>query len=188
MPENFDSREKWSKCESIKEVRDQSSCGSCWAFGATTAMSDRICIASGQKDQRRISPEDLMECCYFCGDGCNGGYLYQSWNYWKKRGIVTGGLYNDTATCKPYAFEPCAHHVHSKKYKDCPHTEYNTPSCKRKCNAKYGKEYNDDRIFGKSVYSVQEEHAMMKELVQNGPFEVAISVYSDFPTYKSGVY
>lgn len=95
-----------------------------------------------------------MECCYYCGDGCNGGYLYQSWNYWKKRGIVTGGLYNDTATCKPYAFEPCAHHVHSKKYKDCPGGEYNTPSCKRHCNPKYGKEYNEDRIYGKSVYSV----------------------------------
>lgn len=29
IPENFDSREKWSKCESIKEVRDQANCGSC---------------------------------------------------------------------------------------------------------------------------------------------------------------
>lgn len=29
---------------------------------------------------------------------------------------------------------------------------------------------------------------MMKELVENGPFEIAISVYEDFLTYKSGVY
>lgn len=29
---------------------------------------------------------------------------------------------------------------------------------------------------------------MLKELVTNGPFEVAIEVYSDFLTYKSGVY
>lgn len=47
IPENFDSAENWPGCESIKEVRDQSTCGSCWAFGAVEAMSDRICIASG---------------------------------------------------------------------------------------------------------------------------------------------
>jgi cathepsin B len=47
LPENFDSREQWPGCESIREVRDQSTCGSCWAFGAAEAMSDRLCIASG---------------------------------------------------------------------------------------------------------------------------------------------
>lgn len=48
IPDNFDSREAWPKCESIKEIRDQANCGSCWAFGAAEAMSDRICIASNQ--------------------------------------------------------------------------------------------------------------------------------------------
>nr|ABX45136.1 cathepsin B-like cysteine protease 2 [Callosobruchus maculatus] len=30
LPEEFDARKQWSKCESIKEIRDQSGCGSCW--------------------------------------------------------------------------------------------------------------------------------------------------------------
>lgn len=30
VPESFDSREAWPNCDSIKQVRDQSSCGSCW--------------------------------------------------------------------------------------------------------------------------------------------------------------
>lgn len=47
LPTNFDSRINWPNCESIKEIRDQSDCGSCWAFGAVEAMSDRICITSG---------------------------------------------------------------------------------------------------------------------------------------------
>ncbi|ETN71465.1 hypothetical protein NECAME_19323, partial [Necator americanus] len=46
IPETFDAREAWPQCQSIRSIRDQSSCGSCWAFGAVEAMSDRICIAS----------------------------------------------------------------------------------------------------------------------------------------------
>ncbi|KHJ79552.1 hypothetical protein OESDEN_20798, partial [Oesophagostomum dentatum] len=51
IPETFDAREAWPECKSIKTIRDQSSCGSCWAFGAVEAMSDRICIASNGKTQ-----------------------------------------------------------------------------------------------------------------------------------------
>ena len=46
LPENFDSREKWSKCPSIAEIRDQGSCGSCWAVAATAAMTDRVSLFS----------------------------------------------------------------------------------------------------------------------------------------------
>jgi len=45
IPDSFDSRDAWPGCDSIKEIRDQSTCGSCWAFGAAEAMSDRWCIA-----------------------------------------------------------------------------------------------------------------------------------------------
>lgn len=55
IPTEFFSATQWPKCESIKEVRDQSTCGSCWAFGAVEAMSDRICIVSNQTLQTRIS-------------------------------------------------------------------------------------------------------------------------------------
>lgn len=30
IPESFDARLKWSQCKTIKEVKDQSSCASCW--------------------------------------------------------------------------------------------------------------------------------------------------------------
>ncbi len=186
LPESFDPKTKWPKCMSLKDVRDQSSCGSCWAFGATEAMSDRVCIHSGQKDQTRISPEDLMECCHSCGFGCNGGFLYASWSYWKSTGIVTGYLYNDKKFCKPYKFPECNHHSHNPSRKDCSEYHFSTPSCSKKCSN--GKNYNDSKVFGKKVYSVTGENNMMRELVENGPFEVAISVYEDFLLYKSGVY
>lgn len=76
-------------------------CGSCWAFGAVEVISDRICIASGQKLQVRISAEDLNSCCGICG-GCNGGYTSSAFNYWKSSGISTGWLYNTTNWCQPY--------------------------------------------------------------------------------------
>lgn len=30
LPENFDAREQWPHCPTIREIRDQGSCGSCW--------------------------------------------------------------------------------------------------------------------------------------------------------------
>merc|ERR1719473_2251951 len=48
LPDDFDWRTdaRAAKCPSLKEIRDQANCGSCWAFGSVEAMTDRICIAS----------------------------------------------------------------------------------------------------------------------------------------------
>ena len=74
--EHFDLRDQYPECESLFEIRDQGSCGSCWAFGAAEVMSDRICIFSKGKYQPRISPLHLVSCCTGCGSGCQGGYPY----------------------------------------------------------------------------------------------------------------
>lgn len=43
-PVAFDSRDQWKKY--VHPIRDQLHCGSCWAFGATEAVSDRFAIHS----------------------------------------------------------------------------------------------------------------------------------------------
>lgn len=36
VPKMFDSREQWPNCPTIKEIRDQGSCGSCWVCNDAT--------------------------------------------------------------------------------------------------------------------------------------------------------
>lgn len=182
-PDSFNSADQWPKCQSIKEIRDQANCGSCWAFGAVEAMSDRICISSDQTVQTRVSSEDLNTCCRSCGMGCNGGYPSAAWEYFASTGLVTGDLYGNNDWCRPYTLAPCAHHTQSTKYPPCPQV-VPTPACTQKCNSQYPGTYNKDKHYGKNAYSVRGETKMKAELSTNGPFEVAFSVYEDFLTYK----
>ncbi|KAF8564581.1 hypothetical protein P879_07810 [Paragonimus westermani] len=39
LPESFDPREQWPNCTSIGEIRDQSSCGSCWPLSTVFKVS-----------------------------------------------------------------------------------------------------------------------------------------------------
>ena len=101
VPVAFDSRTAWPACKMIGHIRDQSTCGSCWAFGGVEAMSDRVCIASNGTVQVELSTEDMLSCCGFtCGSGCNGGYPSSAWRFFKKHGLTTEDKY-------PYAFPPC---------------------------------------------------------------------------------
>jgi len=188
LPESFDSAENWPKCSVIANVRDQSSCGSCWAFGSVSSFESRACISTG--NDVKYSPEETAFCSGY-GFGCQGGNT--AWDYFKSDGVVTGGDYTDIGsddTCYPYSLAPCAHHVPaSEKYPACPADEYPSPSCKTSCTeGGYSKSYSDDKLKADSTYSVRGESQIMTELVNNGPLYVAFSVYDDFPTYKSGVY
>ena len=81
LPEEYDPRTEYPKCESLREIRDQTT-SSALALAAVQAMSDRICIKSGQTDQTRVSAKNLIACCPSC--------LYPGtcWNYWKTTGIA----------------------------------------------------------------------------------------------------
>jgi cathepsin B len=186
IPDSFDSRQKWSKCPTIKEIRDQGSCGSCWAFGAVEAMSDRICIASGGKVSDHVSSEDLLTCCVDCGMGCNGGFPGGAWHYFEKTGLVSGGQYGTHQGCRPYTIKPCEHHVPGPRPK-C--SEGPTPRCDKKCEPGYNVTYTKDKRFGKTSYTLENDmQAIQMEIMTNGPVECAFTVYADFPSYKSGVY
>ncbi|CAI4226329.1 unnamed protein product [Auanema sp. JU1783] len=190
IPEQFDSREEWPNCGSIKQIRDQSSCGSCWAFGAVEAMSDRICIASNGEIQVSLSADDLLSCCHSCGFGCNGGDPLSAWKYWVKDGIVTGSNFTAQEGCKPYPFAPCEHHSTKHHFTPCKHDLYPTPKCEKKCVTGYtDRTYSEDKFFGRSAYGVADNvEAIQKEIMTHGPVEAAFEVYEDFLAYSEGVY
>lgn len=188
LPEEFDSRKQWPDCPTINEIRDQGSCGSCWAFGAVEAMSDRVCIHSNATVHFRFSADDLVACCHTCGFGCNGGFPGMAWSYWVRKGIVSGGNYGSSQGCRPYEIAPCEHHVNGTR-PPCNGEEGKTPKCVKTCQTTYNKKYQDDKRFGKSSYSVKRnEMDIRREIYQNGPVEGAFTVYEDLINYKEGVY
>jgi len=180
LPTSFDSRANWPQCQTMTMIRDQSACGSCWAFGSTEAMSDRMCVHLQQ--QTVLSSGNMAFCCGSCGDGCNGGYPSAAWQYWVDSGIVEEG-------CYPYPFPSCDHHIPTSS-NPCPSKEYSNPPCPGKCmNSSWaGPAWKSDKHHGASAYGVQGVKQIMTEIQQNGPVEAAFDVYADFLTYKSGVY
>ena len=94
VPAAFDSRSAWPQCPHIGHIRDQATCGSCWAFGGVEAMSDRLCISSNGTVQDELSTEDMLSCCgSMCGAGCNGGYPSGAWRFFKLHGLTTEDKY-----------------------------------------------------------------------------------------------
>ncbi|CAL8089180.1 unnamed protein product [Calicophoron daubneyi] len=186
LPDEFDARKRWPNCKSIGMIRDQSSCGSCWAFAAASTMSDHYCIQTGKSVL--LSETDLLSCCTDCGHGCQGGWDIQSWDYWNKTGLVTGSG-QDCEGCRCYPFMKCKHHGTKGDYPPCPEKLYSTPECENKCRDGYPKKFAEDKIFGNAGYYVAEnEKAIMSEIKLNGPVQAYFAVFEDFMDYDSGVY
>ncbi|XP_060802905.1 cathepsin B-like [Amyelois transitella] len=182
LPESFDARVQWKNCPSLKEIRDQGSCGSCWAFGAVEAMTDRWCIHSNGT-QFHFSAQDMAGCS-LDGNGCDGGYLRVPWQYWHTDGIVSGGNYNSEQGCKPYEIPECVHGYDDGA--NC--TGYGSLYCDQKCRDGYDVSYEQDKKYGLKPYAVSQEDHIKADLYVNGPLEVGFIACPDLYHYKSGVY
>lgn len=77
----------WRDKNVVNEVKDQGSCGSCWAFSAIATSESSYAISKGQLLQ--FSEQNLVDCapCY----GCNGGWADQAVKYVVSR---QNGLFN----------------------------------------------------------------------------------------------
>jgi len=142
----------------IHPIRDQQQCGSCWAFSASEVLSDRVAIASGRPSPV-LSAEDLVSCDR--GDmGCSGGRLDSAWKYLVDTGLVTDNCFPYTAGAGIPAM--CA--------SECLDSESFT------------------RTRAHNSYAIHGPVNMQRELMQNGPIQVAFKVYRSFMSYQSGIY
>ena len=162
LPKEFDARTAWPQCTTIGKLLDQGTCGSCWAFGAVEALSDRFCTHFNMNIP--LSVNDLLSCCGDgSGDGCDGGTPIYAWRYLVHNGVVT-------EACDPYFDTEGCNHPGCKP-------GYPTPKCAGKCtDAK--QLWKQSKHYAKNVYRVKKNvNDIMAEVFKNGPVEVAFDIY-----------
>ena len=90
----------WSGQKCDHGVKNQGSCGSCWAVATAGMLSDRCCLKG--KDQGWLSIQELVSCDKK-SNGCSGGWCTWALDYAKSvKGLVS-------ESCFPYkaANAPC---------------------------------------------------------------------------------
>ncbi|GAB2269614.1 hypothetical protein Dimus_004539 [Dionaea muscipula] len=90
LPESFDWREKGA----VLPIKDQGSCGSCWAFSTIAAVEGINQIVTG--DLISLSEQELVDCDKSYNEGCNGGLMDYAFEFI----INNGGI--DTEDDYPY--------------------------------------------------------------------------------------
>lgn len=157
VPETYDFRVNNPECAAA--IKNQLSCGSCWAFAGSTALAMRFCAQSQGGINVILSPQDSVS-CDTGNSGCNGGNRLKTWYYYQSTGIVT-------ETCFPYSSG-------KGQVEDC------ITECKN------GEEWKKHKATGvKRISGVQ---AIKQNLVSGGPIHTGFTVYEDFMQYKSGIY
>ncbi|KAM3613573.1 uncharacterized protein V6R79_001612 [Siganus canaliculatus] len=96
FPKYLDYRKKGM----VTSVKNQGSCGSCWAFSSAGALEGQLAKKTGELVD--LSPQNLVDCVTE-NSGCGGGYMTNAFRYVQENGGI------DSEEAYPYVGEdqPC---------------------------------------------------------------------------------
>ncbi|KAH3744361.1 cathepsin B6 cysteine protease [Pelomyxa schiedti] len=160
IPVSFDARDEWPDCN--WSIRNQASCGDCWAHAAVEVAEARKCISSNASFTSRFSVQHLVSCDYYDW-GCGGGAFDSPTVFGVDRGYTLD-------SCLPYDAS----------------TQSGFPTaCQATC------EDGSVIPFYQfaSAYAVDASpESIQEEILQNGPVISIFNLYMDWFYYSSGVY
>ena len=154
-PSSYD----WRDYGRVSPVKDQGSCGSCWAF-ATVANLEGLYYA--KKGVMKTFSEQMLVDCDTSDSGCNGGLMEYAFTWLKKN----GGIMLDSDY--PYRGTKQSCKSDKSKYVDMTVTGYK----------KLGSSY--------STWSAVDEDEVKEFLYQTGPLAIALNA-DPLQTYSSGI-
>jgi C1A family cysteine protease len=149
----------------ISKVKNQQSCGSCWAFATVGPIEAHIAIQENWPDMDiNLSEQMLVSCCNSAGcNGCDGGFTTSSFDFAVTPGLVDEECYKQNDT------EPCV----------------------EKCGDWADRVFKIDswEIIGEGAFGalLPPPEDIMAAL-QYGPVGVGLAIYPDFYDYESGIY
>ncbi len=164
VPATFDWRNVDGNGKSyVTPIRNQRSCGSCWAFAATAGLESYTLMTSNIPNANLDLGEQILISCYNT-NGCSGGSPSGASYY-----IKTVGL--PLESCFPYeAYDA--------------NDGANSVFCSEAC-ANWQQSTYKIISYGSVSKSVT---AIKDALVSYGPLVTTFSVYSDFYSYNGGIY
>ncbi|XP_045180244.1 dipeptidyl peptidase 1-like [Mercenaria mercenaria] len=157
LPAQFDWRDR-NGVNYVSPVRNQGSCGSCYAFGSMALYESRLRIATNNTLQKVFSTQDIVSCSQY-SQGCDGGFPY----------LIAGKYGQDFGIIEDECFK---------------YTAKDTPCRLTSCRRYFTRDY----YYVGGFYGACNEPLMRAEIVKNGPIAISFQVYNDFVHYKSGIY
>jgi len=157
LPDTLDWRD-YEGGDWITPIRDQESCGSCWAFGSVATIEAHMAYYENLSNpQIDLAEQQLLSCAFNLG--CSGGgFTNVAFSYAEKTGLVD-------EECFPYQAEKV--------------------SCAQKC-ADW--QQRAQKIQGWQIVSLLPNKNKIMDALQNGPVATSFIVYDDFYYYSGGVY
>jgi cathepsin C len=143
----------------LSNIRNQGSCGSCYAMAFTTVLETRVRIKMNQPKRHRYSTQHVVSCSQM-NQGCRGGFPELVGMHIEQLGAVP-------ESCFPY--------------------EAKDGVCSRACKDKPEFPISGTRYVGGYLGATSEEK-MMKEIAEGGPIVVAFEAPRGLFSYHGGIF